>query len=110
MILRRSNGLTKPTPCGLNSPKGVQEEPAKQEDERKTCSISSPHPVLSRRERENWLHRSYVLSIPSDTLSSTASISAIVVSRPRLNRIAPMPTSGAMPIASRTGDSSTSPS
>jgi len=41
--------------------------------------------------------------------STTASISSSVVPRPRLKRIAPMPTSSATPIASSAGDSSTRP-
>lgn len=38
-----------------------------------------------------------------------ASMSSLVVSRPRLKRIAPMPTSGVTPMASSTGDRSTRP-
>jgi len=41
--------------------------------------------------------------------STTASISPSVVVRPRLNRMAPMPTSGVTPIAASTGESSTRP-
>lgn len=37
------------------------------------------------------------------------SISSSVVSRPRLKRMAPMPTSGDMPMAASTGESVTSP-
>ena len=41
--------------------------------------------------------------------STTTSISSCVVVRPRLNRMVPIPISGAMPIALRTGDSSMRP-
>jgi len=41
--------------------------------------------------------------------STTAPSSSTLVSRPRLKRIAPMPTSGATPIAASTGESSTRP-
>src|SRR5579864_1785589 len=40
---------------------------------------------------------------------TTSSISSSAELRPRLKRIAPMPTSGAMPIAFRTGESVISP-
>jgi len=41
--------------------------------------------------------------------SMTLSNSCMVVVRPKLNRIAPIPTSGEIPIAFRTGDISTEP-
>lgn len=60
-----------------------------------------------RPELNGWLAAGHASARAK--AATTASISASVVPRPRLKRIAPIPISGATPIAASTGDSVTAP-